>query len=158
MTMQKLQLKPTKAPEQKKPPVMRQVAALCYRVTKGKPEVLLITSRGSERWIVPKGWQMSGKSDAESARIEAWEEAGVTGKVADEKIGTFSYQKMMSAEAVTPCKAAVFPLQVKELADKFPEVGQRKRKWFSPKKAAKKVAEPDLADLLRRFKPPKSKR
>ena len=75
--------------------VRSQFAALCYRVKDGKTRVLLVTSRGTGRWIIPKGWPMDGKTPAETAAQEAWEEAGVTGKVQDMCLGLFSYRKTM---------------------------------------------------------------
>lgn len=131
-----------------------QTAALCWRIRKEKLQILLITSRDTGRWVVPKGWPMTGKSLAESAAQEAWEEGGVTGKVRDMPIGVFGYRKQIIRESV-PCVAAVFPLRVKSLAAEFPEKGQRRRKWVSRKKAAKLVREPELAELIRRFKPNK---
>jgi 8-oxo-dGTP pyrophosphatase MutT (NUDIX family) len=65
----------------KKSDVRTQFAALCYRVVKKKVKVLVISSRGTGRWIVPKGWPMDGKTPADAALQEAWEEAGVIGKV-----------------------------------------------------------------------------
>lgn len=138
---------------QQPPTVPTQNAALCYRITKGKPEVLLITSRGTGRWVLPKGWPIDGLSPAAGAAQEAWEEAGVKGTVRDDPIGRFVYAKVLSAKRIIPCLAHVFALQVSTLADKFPEAGQRQRAWFSPKKAATRVDEPELAALLRRFDP-----
>jgi len=134
--------------------VRTQFAALCYRMVDGKPEVLLITSRRSGRWILPKGWPMDGKTPAESAATEAWEEAGVQGKVHPRCLGLFSYHKEMTAqEPSLPCVAMVYALRVKSLSTKYPEAGQRKRKWLRPKRAAERVAEPELAHILRKFDP-----
>lgn len=132
-----------------------QYAALCYRKKGRKVEVLLITSRGTGRWILPKGWPMFRKSPAEAAAREAWEEAGVVGTPKETYIGLYSYTKVISAKKARPCVALVYPVKVKELADKYPEKRERKRAWFSPKKAAKRVAEPELARLLRDFDPKK---
>ncbi len=130
-----------------------QVAALCWRVKDGRPEILLVTSRDTGRWVLPKGWPMAGKSDAEAARLEAWEEAGATGKISPICLGFYPYAKVIDEETELPCVVAVYPMKVKTLADRFPERSQRRRRWFSPAKAAEKVAEPDLADLLRGFEP-----
>lgn len=133
--------------------VRTQYAALCYRMSRDKPEVLLVTSRGTGRWLVPKGWPMSGHTPAETAAKEAWEEAGVIGKVKDTCLGLFSYQKVIEDGQDLPCVVMVYPVTVKSLAVRFPEMGQRKRKWFTPKKAAQKVAEPELARILSDFDP-----
>jgi hypothetical protein len=62
---------------------------------------------------------------------------------------------VISAKKARPCVALVYPVKVKELADRYPEKRERKRAWFSPKKAAKRVAEPELARILRDFDPKK---
>ncbi|MDO9637867.1 MAG: NUDIX hydrolase [Pseudotabrizicola sp.] len=126
-----------------------QNAALCWRMHRGRVQVLLITSRDTGRWIVPKGWPMPGKTAAETAGIEAWEEAGVHGTLeAGDPIGVYHYDKQRPPKDPVPCVVSVFALRVKELADKFPERKQRRRKWFDARKAARKVAEPDLRKLL----------
>ena len=130
-----------------------QFAALCWRVQDGKVQVLMITSRGTRRWILPKGWAMEGLTPAEAVAVEAWEEAGVTGKVVDRCLGIYSYEKELQGDQSFPCIAMVYPIKVKELARKYPEANQRRRKWMSPKKAAEKVAEPELAQILRDFNP-----
>lgn len=135
-----------------------QFAALCYRMKKGKPEILLITSRRSGRWIVPKGWPVDGKTPTQSALTEAWEEAGVIGKAYNVGLGLFSYHKQIDDESGLPCVAMVYPVKVKSLSNKFPEAGQRKRKWCSLKQAAERVNEPELADIIRKFDPALLKR
>lgn len=130
-----------------------QFGALCFRMVDGKPEVLLITSRGSKRWIIPKGWPMDGKTPAQSAEIEAWEEAGVTGKMYDRCLGLFSYRKDVGPEQGLPCVAMVYAMKVKNVALAYPEAGERKRKWLRPKKAAALIDEPELAQMIRGFDP-----
>ena len=134
-------------------PFHEQVAALCYRGKGAEKEVLLITSRGTGRWILPKGWPMVGKNSAEAAAQEAWEEAGVKGKAFERCLGIYSYNKFIGLERGLPCVAMVYPVKVKSLEDSFPEQGQRRRKWFSLKKAAAKVAEPELSQILKTFDP-----
>lgn len=134
--------------------VRTQFAALCFRVLRGKPEILLITSRRTGRWIIPKGWPMDGKTPTECAAIEAWEEAGVIGKAYPRCLGLFSYTKEMDeGEVDLPCAAMVYPVRVKSLARDYPEAGLRKRRWARPKRAAERVGEPELAQLLRNFDP-----
>ncbi|SMC89185.1 8-oxo-dGTP pyrophosphatase MutT, NUDIX family [Primorskyibacter flagellatus] len=130
-----------------------QCAALCYRVRKGKPQILLVTTRGSNRWILPKGWPIRGHTPGEAARQEAWEEAGVRGDLYDACIGIFTYTKSGPQQAGMTCVAMVHPLKVKTLEQTYPEAGQRKRKWFGRKKAAAAVREADLAQLLLQFDP-----
>jgi len=133
--------------------VRSQFAALCFRVRRGKPEILIITSRGSKRWIVPKGWPIDGVTPAACAAQEAWEEAGVVGKVYDQCLGLYSYNKILDDGTGAPCVAMVYPIKVKSLAKDFPEKGQRLRQWVTPKKAASVVAEPELARILKDFDP-----
>ncbi|MDO6725646.1 NUDIX hydrolase [Cognatishimia sp. 1_MG-2023] len=133
--------------------VRSQFAALVYRVKDGKIQFLLITSRRSGRWIIPKGWPMLGIRPAKGAAQEAWEEAGVVGKVSDQCQGIFSYYKRGPDEEMLPCLAMVYPLRAKRLSKSFPEAGQRKRKWYSRKKAAKLVDEPELAKIIKSFDP-----
>ncbi|MEM6303235.1 MAG: NUDIX hydrolase [Pseudomonadota bacterium] len=133
--------------------VRTQFAALCWRVKKGKVQVLLITSRGTKRWIVPKGWPMDGKTPAESAAREAWEEAGVNGKPNSAPLGVYSYAKVAADEDDLPCLAMLYTVEVKSLAKHYPERSQRRRRWMSRKEAARRVAEPELARMIRDFDP-----
>ncbi|PIE09888.1 MAG: NUDIX hydrolase [Rhodobacterales bacterium] len=153
MTLQAAKQLPLTLQAARKSDVRTQFAALCYRIVNGKPQVLLITSRGSGRWIIPKGWPMDEMTPGSAAMQEAWEEAGVVGKFSERCLGLFSYSKVMDKGPNLPCVAMVYPVKVKSLASKFPEAGQRRRKWFSPKKAATKVVEPELRQILKTFDP-----
>jgi len=129
-----------------------QVAALCYRENNPGKEVLLITSRGTGRWIVPKGWPIDGLNAIEAALQEAWEEAGVKAFAhTAESVGSFEYEKWIDAGYETPVEAKVFKVKVDELKDTYPEVSERKRQWFSPAEAANLVNEPGLRDILRQI-------
>lgn len=128
----------------------QQVAALCYKETKNGKRVLLITSRDTGRWILPKGWPMKGKTDSDAALQEAWEEAGVKKADIEEKpVGYFEYAKRMSKGDAIPVKADVYLTRVRNLKDSYPEVDERQRAWFTPEEAALLVDEPDLQALLR---------
>lgn len=153
MTLQDVRQTPIALMDAHKSDLRTQFAALCYRMVKDKPEILLVTSRRTKRWIIPKGWPMDGVTPSECARIEAWEEAGVRGKVSDRCLGLYSYFKTMGPERGLPCVAMVYPLRVKAVVGKYPEAGQRKRKWLRPKKAADLIAEPELAQIIRSFHP-----
>jgi 8-oxo-dGTP pyrophosphatase MutT (NUDIX family) len=131
-----------------------QFGALCFRRTKANKagvEVLLVSSRDSGRWIIPKGWPMDRETPASAAAMEAWEEAGVRGRVHDTCIGHYSYHKWIDEELSLPVIVAVFPIEVLRMDDDFPEAAERKRKWLSPKKAARRVDEPELSPLLSAF-------
>lgn len=125
----------------------RQFAALCWRLQDRALEVLLISSRDTGRWVIPKGWPMEGLAPSAAAAREAWEEAGVTGLVASVELGSFSYDKQLKITSVA-CLVLVFALQVQHLADSYPESKQRQRKWVSPDEAAGMVQEPGLQELF----------
>lgn len=135
-----------------------QFGALCWRIKQGKLRILLVTSRRSGRWIIPKGWPMAGRKPHEAARQEAWEEAGAVGRVSDRCLGFFTYDKAEARGTSTPCAVMVYGLEVKSLAAAFPEHRERRRKWMSRKKAAAAVSEPELARLLREFDPRKRRK
>ena len=136
------------------PPPSRQVAALCFRRTGKGLRVLLITSRDTGRWVIPKGWPMRNRSDAEAAAREAFEEAGVRGTITRRSVGHYTYPKKLANGRFLPCLVQVFALEVREMVKVYPETGQRRAKWFTPKKAAPKVLEPELGHLIRSFKDP----
>ena len=125
-----------------------QYGAICWRMHRGKVEVLLITSRDTGRWVIPKGWPIGGLTPAGSAAREAWEEAGAEGEVAETSLGLFNYDKLLTPKKALACQVEVFALRVARLKDKFPERGERRRKWFAAEKAARKVNEPELRHLL----------
>ncbi|MFY2823967.1 NUDIX hydrolase [Ruegeria sp. MALMAid1280] len=126
-----------------------QFAALCTRETETGPEVLLITSRDTGRWIIPKGWPIDGKDGAETALQEAWEEAGVRAPgIAKEPIGCFTYDKVLDDGSALPVLTSVYRIEVQGLADCFPEADERKRVWVAPAIAAERVTEPELRDIL----------
>lgn len=125
-----------------------QSGVLCWRMHRGRVEVLLITSRDTGRWVIPKGWDMPGLTPAQSAAREAWEEAGVKGEINEEGLGLFRYDKVLPVPPVLTCHVQVFALRVHTLSDRFPERKQRRRKWFDTEKAARKVNEPELRRLL----------
>ena len=79
--------------------------------------------------------------------------AGVTGKETETCLGLYTYTKSVESTDDLSVVVAVFAVAVKELADDFPEAGLRKRKWFSCKKAAARVREPELKRILRKFDP-----
>lgn len=135
----------------RRPPGL-QVAALCRDSESGK--VLLITSRGTGRWIVPKGWPMPGRSLAQAAKQEAWEEAGVCGEIGEVQIGSYVYDKVQDEGFSVPLQVKVYPLAVQKLASDFPEHDQRRRVWFDPAEAATLVDEPGLRKLLKSLPQP----
>lgn len=151
MSLTKLKMRPIKLTDGKAS-VRTQFGALCYRVRGDKVQVLLVTSRNTGRWILPKGWPMHAATPQQAALTEAWEEAGVNGKARSNVLGIYTYYKVNDAGKL-PCVVAVFPVKVLSLAKRYPEAHQRKRKWFSRKKASALVTEPELKQLIRHFEP-----
>ena len=126
-----------------------QVAALPWQQgADGKVRILLITSRTNGKWMLPKGWRMDGKSDFESALIEAREEAGIDGEVSQVPIGSYRYIKLFNDGGSMPAQAVVYPVNVTSQREKWDEKHQRSRRWVSLKKAAELVFEPDLKRFL----------
>ena len=135
----------------KRPPRL-QVAALCYRETPDGKDVLMITSRGTGRWILPKGWPMDGKNGAQSALQEAWEEAGVKkATIQGDPIGHYEYLKNLGKGRAETVQTLVYIAKVTKLSKSYPERDQRKRQWVRADEAANLVHEPKLRDLLRQL-------
>jgi 8-oxo-dGTP pyrophosphatase MutT (NUDIX family) len=127
---------------------IEQVAALPYRFSAdGELEVLLLTSRGTGRFIVPKGWPMKGLKDRDAAAQEAAEEAGVKGVLGKEPMGSFQYWKRLD-DSFVPVNVSVYPLLVELQLAKWKECDARERAWVKPQEAALLVDEPALVSLL----------
>jgi 8-oxo-dGTP pyrophosphatase MutT (NUDIX family) len=130
-------------------PCRVQVAALPWRKTaQGGVEVMLITSRDTGRWVIPKGWPEGQEDLYEAAAREAAEEAGLSGSVSRFEIGRYYYGKRQPSGMEARCEVLVFPMEIDQVAEKWPEQKKRKRKWFSPQAAAAMVRERDLGELI----------
>jgi 8-oxo-dGTP pyrophosphatase MutT (NUDIX family) len=130
-----------------------QYAALPWRRGgDGALEVLLITSRESRRWVIPKGWPKKSGPDRTAAE-EAFEEAGVEGTPKRRSAGTFHYDKRLKSGRLQHVRVLVFPLEVKSEHADWPEKGQRDKLWTTPEEASRMVDEPELRRLLARFSP-----
>src|SRR5271165_6032502 len=139
---------PNKAPVAKRV----QYGALPYRVSNGaRAEFMLVTSRETRRWIIPKGWPKKGKSPRQSAAREAFEEAGVRGAVGRHPVGSFTYAKRLKNGGVVQCEVRVFPLEVRHQNKEWPEKQERRVKWLSAAKAAERVKQPRLSRIIRRL-------
>lgn len=132
-------------------PCRVQVAALPWRKAEDGVEILMVTSRDTGRWVLPKGWPEGHEDLWMAAAREAGEEAGVDGAVSRFEIGRYYYDKRRPSGMEWRCEVLVFPLEVDRLADKWPEKKKRRRKWFSPKQAMEHVREADLAELIGQF-------
>jgi 8-oxo-dGTP pyrophosphatase MutT (NUDIX family) len=133
---------------------IRQVAAVPFRLTSdGELQVMLITSRSTQRFIVPKGWRMKGKSAREAAGVEAFEEAGVSGRLLKQPAGSYRYWKRLSKHFV-PVDVTVYLLSVEDELGDWGEAGARQRAWLAPVDAATLIDEPELASMVGSLKVP----
>lgn len=128
-----------------------QYAALPYRLTGASgTEVMLVTSRGRQRWIIPKGWPQSGRAPCDSAAREAFEEAGVLGAVERRSVGSFRYKKRLK-KGIAVCYVHVFALNVARQRLQWPEKNHREIKWVSVKEVAEAVRNVRLSEIIRRW-------
>lgn len=124
---------------------VEQAGAICYRIREGQPEVLLIGSRRNGRWGIPKGGIEPGESSRQAARREAFEEAGVRGKTGAKAVGFFHYTKEGRSSSY---RVTVHLLQVKSIAKKFAEQGQRTSTWATIPRALELTWNGELQKVL----------
>jgi 8-oxo-dGTP pyrophosphatase MutT (NUDIX family) len=128
----------------------QQYAALPYRrLANAVIEVMLITSRDTGRWVIPKGWQAAGLPAQDSAEREAREEGGLVGRMGDRPLGHYRYNKRLSDGSSVPCSVEVFPMEVERQLKSWPERKERQTRWFVLQEAAEAVDEPELAAMIR---------
>ncbi|TGQ31839.1 MULTISPECIES: NUDIX hydrolase [unclassified Mesorhizobium] len=132
-------------------PCRLQVAALPWRDTGDGVEIMLITSRDTGRWVLPKGWPEAKEPLCEAAAREAGEEAGLRGTISHLEAGRYFYAKALSSGEEVPCEVLVFPLQVDRIAERWKEKRARTRKWVSSTEAVRMVNEPDLCQIIAYF-------
>ena len=131
----------------------KQIAALPYRYVNDNIEILLITSRDSGRPVICKGWTEKKIKSHDQAAIEAFEEAGVVGRISTKSINSYTYKKIINDNDYVLCNVEIFPLLVEIELEDWPEKGQREKMWMSPAEAAIIVKETKLAKILFKFKP-----
>lgn len=129
-------------------PPRQQIAALCYRKGKKGPEILLVTSRGTRRWILPKGWPLEKASYRKTAGTEAFEEAGIIGTVGKEALGEFISHKGIDSGFKLRTHVIVYPVQVEKQKKAFPERGEREMAWLPVGEAIERCSEPGLKAIL----------
>ena len=117
----------------------------------GQQLVMLITSRETQRWVIPKGWAKNGVAPHAQAAREAYEEAGLEGEIGTKPIATYRYDKRLPKGRTRACQVQVFPLAVTRQHDDWPEKSERQTRWFTPAEAAERVAEDGLATLMLRL-------
>jgi 8-oxo-dGTP pyrophosphatase MutT (NUDIX family) len=138
------------SPKKKSSAKRVQYAALPYRRRADeRTQVMLVTTRESGRWVIPKGWPKKRKKPSATAASEAREEAGVVGVIGRDSIGSYSYKKRLKSGAIVACEVRVFPLKVKRQQKRWPERGERDIQWFSRTEAAKAVRHRALGDIIR---------
>ena len=130
-----------------------QVAALPFRFDDGQLRMMLITSRETRRWVIPKGWLTRGLKPHRAAEREAYEEAGLKGHIGKVAVGVYTYEKRLPHGLAVSCEVSVYPLQVTSQRKRWPEMGQRDGRWLSPGEAAELVQEEGLRRLLSGFNP-----
>jgi ADP-ribose pyrophosphatase YjhB (NUDIX family) len=135
-----------------------QYAALPFALKNGQPRVMLVTSRGKGRWIIPKGWPEKDLTPHACAAKEAYEEAGIVGRIGESPLGTYRYKKRLSSGAMTTFKVEAYLLEVEHQLMDWPEKGQRVTRWMAPARAARLVGEDGLVQLLLRLDAPPGRR
>ncbi len=131
--------------------ILRQAGAIPFRHDPSGFRVLLITSRDTGRWIIPKGGIERGLTAAQSAEREAYEEAGVEGTLDHIPLGFFTYNKRLRSGASKPAIVEVYAMRVEKQLKKWPERSQRRLEWMPVLKAMALVQEPGMVQLLRRL-------
>lgn len=134
----------------KRPPRL-QVAAMCYRKSRKGLEVLLVTTRGTGRWILPKGWPELKEAGHETAATEAYEEAGVVGAAESKPFAHFRSYKGMDGGLNLRTRVDVYLIKAEDQLDDYPELGQREVAWVPVSKAIEMTNEPELHRVLKRF-------
>ena len=133
-------------------PVLRQAGVIAYRIVNGTVQVLLVTSRETKRWIIPKGNVAIASTAAHAAEEEAFEEAGIKGSIDSQiPLGSYTYRKRLSSGEVRPAVVEVYLLRSIKQVKKWAERGQRELAWVSIKQAIAQHGEPGLEPLLERL-------
>jgi 8-oxo-dGTP pyrophosphatase MutT (NUDIX family) len=132
----------------KKKGLGHQYAALPITEQSGETMVMLVTSRETHRWIIPKGWAEKGVAPHQLAAKEAYEEAGLVGEVRPEALGSYCYSKRLRSGRELPCQVEVFPMRVEKQLEDWPERQERETRWFTLSGAAELVGDAGLSDLL----------
>ena len=127
-----------------------------YRIENdGSASVLLITSRETRRWVIPKGNLIKGLDPHQAAAREAFEEAGIEGLLCPTSLGSFAYDKRRVDGTTSAAMVEVFPLAVTNEAPTWKEQHQRLRQWFDLAEAAVAVDEPGLKTIITAFHGPR---
>ncbi|UYO00741.1 MAG: NUDIX hydrolase [Devosia sp.] len=137
------------SPRVETPDTLRQAGAIPYAIVEGRLAILLVTSRRSGKWIFPKGAVESGMTAWESAALEAIEEAGVSGEIDPNAVG--SYRASIGNDGVTLVDVDLFPLKVTQQHDSWLEQNERMRHWVTLSEAHRLLADRSMARLANRL-------
>ena len=129
---------------------IQQSGALPFQIRDESLWVLLVQSNTSKRWIFPKGNLEPGLSASESAYFEAFEEAGVLGTISTRSIGSYKYRKKPEKGGEL-CRVRLYPLEVTQILDFYPERSTRPRTWLGVEEALGTIGEPKLKTILEDF-------
>ncbi|WP_299813897.1 NUDIX hydrolase [uncultured Roseibium sp.] len=132
-------------------PSRLQIAALCLRQRNGKREVLMVTSKTTHRWILPKGWPIVSLRAHRTAAIEAFEEAGVIGTARKKPFASFRSHKGGKGGLKLRTKVLVYLVDVESTTDVFPERGERDVRWLSIEEAVRIAEDPGLVQVFRQL-------
>lgn len=128
--------------------IIRQAGAIPFKYESGALRVLLITSRGAGKWVIPKGWIEPGASPAQAAAQEAYEEAGITGFIDETPLGAFTYRKRLGSGGRRPAIVDVFALRAEKQRKNWPERGERRCKWVDIQAACGLIEYPGMTPLF----------
>ena len=149
VSIARIKQRPVRLTTSRKRDVRTQFAALCWRMRGERVEVLVVTSRRTKRWILPKGWPMDGKTDAQAAMQEAWEEAGVkSGEVANNPLASYRGEKKYDDGRTIACQTDVYAVEVTDTKKRFPEANKRDRKWVDIEEAKDLIEDDGMRDAL----------
>jgi 8-oxo-dGTP pyrophosphatase MutT (NUDIX family) len=128
----------------------RQAGAIPYTVVQGEVVFLLITSRGSGRWIFPKGDQIQGLEPWDAAAQEAMEEAGIEGEVDPRPLGVYRTFKTLAIRRRV-IEVELYPLRVTRQFDDWPEKSHRHRHWAILPETKRLLSDQQIAQMVIRL-------
>jgi 8-oxo-dGTP pyrophosphatase MutT (NUDIX family) len=128
--------------------IIRQAGAIPFKYDAGDLRVLLITSRGAGKWVIPKGWIEDGASAAQAAAREAFEEAGITGLIDSTPLGSFMYSKRLGSGVKKQATVEVYALRVEKQRKNWPERSERRFKWLDVPSALRLLEYPGMTTLF----------
>ena len=131
---------------------MKQSASIPYRIERGRLRVLLVTSRTRRRWILPKGKIAPRMLPGRSAEREAFEEAGVLGRLAKDPIGSYRQGDHIPDMQEDGVIVEAYALEVVDELPAWREMHVRERRWVSVKDALRVVRDPEIRSILQTFK------